>query len=214
VPGQVEQGVHVCDGHLRRPRGWFGDLISRLDLALIEHPEVEAWSVVGDEQRRNLGIVHANPYAVAGNASLCHLEDGTANLITVANAYLVVAQSLHSEVLAELSLDEVVSAKLAFPIPTRVDLINEHRTLLATMTGQIALTVTLNVESATRRGPETGSLKTPVKTVFPCQDTSFGKPTFTYNNVPADRAAGCTNWTGFDGTSFVIPGSEAAVTLG
>src|SRR5437763_2509331 len=35
-----------------------------------------------------------------------------------------------------------------------------------------------------RRGPGTGSLKTPVKTVFPCQGTSFGMPTLTDNRVP------------------------------
>src|SRR5215475_9056029 len=39
----------------------------------------------------------------------------------------------------------------------------------------------------TRRGPSTGSLKTPVKTVLPCQDTSFGMPTLTESNVPTVR---------------------------
>src|SRR4051794_27979060 len=36
----------------------------------------------------------------------------------------------------------------------------------------------------TRRGPVTGSLKTPVKTVLPFHDTSFGMPTFTDSSVP------------------------------
>ena len=41
----------------------------------------------------------------------------------------------------------------------------------------------------TRRGPATGSLNTPVKTVFPCQATSFGMPTLTDTNVPTACAA-------------------------
>src|SRR3954453_24268029 len=36
----------------------------------------------------------------------------------------------------------------------------------------------------TRRGPLTGSLKTPVKTVFPRHETSFGMPTLTDRRVP------------------------------
>src|SRR4051794_1207217 len=39
----------------------------------------------------------------------------------------------------------------------------------------------------TRRGPETGSLKTPVKTVLPCQGTSFGMPTLIDSKVPTGR---------------------------
>src|SRR3954454_188462 len=37
----------------------------------------------------------------------------------------------------------------------------------------------------TRRGPLTGSLKTPVNTVFPCQGTALGMPTLTDRSVPA-----------------------------
>src|SRR5690242_9074764 len=42
----------------------------------------------------------------------------------------------------------------------------------------------------TRRRPLTGSLKTPVKTVFSCQGTFFGMPTLTDTNVPTDWATG------------------------
>ncbi len=37
-------------------------------------------------------------------------------------------------------------SKLAFPIAVRVDLVNEHRPLLAAVARQISLTVTVNVE--------------------------------------------------------------------
>src|SRR5277367_2181016 len=62
----------------------------------------------------------------------------------------------------------------------------------------------------TWRGPGTGSLNTPVKTVRPCQATFFGKPTFSDNNVP-------TAWV--DATrvgcgSRAIAGAGAPVLIG
>ena len=77
-----------------------------------------------------------------------HLEDRAADLVAVADAHLVVAESLHGEVLAELSVDEVVSAQLALPVAVRVDLVDEHRTLLTAMPGQIALAIAVDVEPA------------------------------------------------------------------
>src|SRR4051812_38046311 len=48
----------------------------------------------------------------------------------------------------------------------------------------------------TRRGPVTGSLKTPVKTVFPCQGTSFGMPTLTDSRVPTGWVPVWRGWVG------------------
>src|SRR3954470_20969109 len=56
----------------------------------------------------------------------------------------------------------------------------------------------------TRRGPATGSLKTPVKTVLPCQGTSFGMPTLTDSRVPTRWGASALCMTG---------GSIAAVEI-
>jgi len=87
------------------------DFVSRLYFALFEHPEVKAWTVVGDKQCGNPRIIHADPDAIAGAARLRYLEDRAANLVAVANAHLVVGQSLHSEVLAErLSRDRTNAA--------------------------------------------------------------------------------------------------------
>ncbi len=152
VPGEVEQRVDVGDRHLLGSRGELDDLVSRLYLALFEHAEVEARAVVGDEQRGNPRIVHADPDAIAGDARLRHLEDRAADLVAIADAHLVVAESFHGEVLAELSVHEVVSSQLAFPVPIRVDLVDEHRTLLAAVPRQIALTIAVNVEPADPAG--------------------------------------------------------------
>ena len=148
VSGQVEERVDLGDRHLLRPGGELDDLVARLHLALFEHAEVEARAAVRDEQRGDARVVHADPDAVAGDARLGDLEDGGADPVAVADAHLVVAEPLDREVLAELSVDEVASSELAFPVPVRVDLVDEHRALLAAVPAEIALAVAVDVEPA------------------------------------------------------------------
>ena len=148
VSGEVEQPVDLGGRHLFRARGELEDLVSRLDLALSEHAEVEAGPAMGDEQGGNARVVHANAHAVTGDARLRDFEDGGADLVAVADAHFVVAQSLDGEVLAELPVDEVASSELALPVPIGVDLVDEHGALLAAVPGGIALTVAVEVEPA------------------------------------------------------------------
>ena len=101
-----------------------------------------------------------------------------------ASADLVGAESFDGEVLAELSVDEVVSSELAFPVTIGIDLVNEHRTLLAAVPRQIALTVAVNIEPAHPARSGNGILEHPGEDGLPCQGTSFGSPTFTESNVP------------------------------
>jgi hypothetical protein len=116
VPWEVKQRVDLGDGHLLRARGEFQDFVSRLHVALLEHPEVEAGTVVRDEQCRNARIVHADPDAVARDPGLGDLEDRGPDLVVVPDADLVVAPSVDGEVLAELAVAEVVASELAFPV--------------------------------------------------------------------------------------------------
>jgi hypothetical protein len=46
VAGEVEERVDLDDRHLLRAGGELDDLVSRLDLALLEYPEVEAGAAV------------------------------------------------------------------------------------------------------------------------------------------------------------------------
>ena len=103
---------------------------------------------MGNEQRLYPGVVHADPDVIASDPRLRYFEDGAANLVAVADTHHVVGQSFDGQVLAELPVHEVVPSKLAFPVPVRVDLVNEHRTLLAAVPRQIALTIAVNVEPA------------------------------------------------------------------
>src|SRR4051812_36742830 len=112
MTGEIEEAVDLGNRHRLRARGELDDLIPRLDLALLEHPKVEAGATVRDEQRRNAGVVHADPDAVASDAWLGDLEDGAADPVAVPDADLVVAQPVDGEVLAELPVDEIVSFEL------------------------------------------------------------------------------------------------------
>src|SRR5208337_5062567 len=83
---------------------------------------------------------------VAGDARLRHLEQGTSDPVTVADAHLCVGQAVNREILAELAMSEDVAAKLSLPIAVRIDLINQDRAMLAAMPLQIALTIPVDVE--------------------------------------------------------------------
>ena len=76
MTGEIEKAVDLGNRHRLRARGELDDLIPGLDLALLEHPKVEAGAAVGDEQRRHARVVHADADAVAGDARLGDLEDG------------------------------------------------------------------------------------------------------------------------------------------
>ena len=85
--------------------------------------------------------------------------------------------------------------------------------MLPAVPGQVALTVAVNVEPADPAGTGHGSLKTPVKTVLPCQGTFFGKPMLTDNNVPTCWSAGALASALFSCGSLanVAPGSPVVI---
>ena len=148
MPREVEERVDFHDRHLFRPGGELDDLVARLHLALFDHPEVEAGPVVGDEQGGNPRVVHPNPDPEARHSRLGDFEDCGADSVAIADADLLVAQALDREVLAELSVDEVVSAELAFPVAIRLDLVDEDCPVLAAVGFPIRLLVSVDVDLA------------------------------------------------------------------
>jgi hypothetical protein len=69
-------------------------------------------------------------------------------LIAVADAYFIVWQSLDREILAELSICEVAPLQLLFPITIRLDLVDKDGALLAPVAGEVALTISVQIQSA------------------------------------------------------------------
>jgi hypothetical protein len=98
------------------------------------------------QQGGHTRLVHSDPNAVACHSGLRHFEQCAANPITVTNAHLIVRQSLHREVLAELSKHEVLSPKLPFPIAIGIDLVDHNGPALSTVTPQISLAVAVYVQ--------------------------------------------------------------------
>jgi hypothetical protein len=79
---------------------------------------------------------------------LSDFEQGAADLITVADARNIVGHSFDREVLAELSMNEVGPLQALLPIAIRFDLINEDGSLLTPVSGQVALTVSVQIQPA------------------------------------------------------------------
>jgi hypothetical protein len=79
---------------------------------------------------------------------LGHLEKRGPDLITVADAYGIVGQPFDCKVLAKLSVDEISPFQLLLPIAIGFNLINEDGSMLASMPGQVALTVSQEIQAA------------------------------------------------------------------
>src|SRR5262252_1243469 len=114
MTGKIEQGIGLSDAQALRTIADFHNLVTGCDFAGFQYAEVEAGSVMLDQQGGHARLVHAESNPVAGHARLRHFEQRAANPIPVTNADLIVRQSLHGEVLAELSKYENF-ALAAFP---------------------------------------------------------------------------------------------------
>jgi len=106
--GRIEKRVDLCDGHSLLRLSDFDDFVASAHLAFLQDAEVEARPSARRQQCRHPGLVHPNADAIAGNARLSDLKERRADLISVTDAHGIVGQSFDREVLAELSVDEVV----------------------------------------------------------------------------------------------------------
>ena len=145
---QVEQRVRV--GHRQRVRAGpgFDDLVAGLDLAFVDDPHVEAGAMVTDQQRREPGLAQPQTHPVARDPRLGDLEFGRPDAVPVTDAHVGVGQPVDGQVLAEVAVAEVVAAEMALPVPVGVDLVDQHRPLLAAVAGQVALPVAVDIQPA------------------------------------------------------------------
>ena len=73
----------------------------------------------------------------------------------------IVGQSFDREVLAELSVNEILPLQLLLPVAIRFDLVDEDGALLAPVTAFVALTVPVQIQSAHATAATNGILPDP-----------------------------------------------------
>ena len=99
-----------------------------------------------DQQSRHPGLIHSYANAVAGHTRLRDFEHSAADAIAIADADLAVGQAFHREVLSELPECEIGSLQFTLPVVIGIHLVDKHSPVFSTVTGQITLCVTIDVE--------------------------------------------------------------------
>jgi hypothetical protein len=94
----------------------FYNVIACTNFSFLQHAKVESWSVMFYEQGCHPRFIHANADAVARYARLCHFKHRITNAVAIANADLVIRNSLNSEVFSELAEDQVFTSVKTFPV--------------------------------------------------------------------------------------------------
>jgi hypothetical protein len=111
-----------------------------------------------NEQSRHLRVVHSDSQAVAGDPGLSHLKDSIADPVSIPDANLIVGKTFDGEILSKLSVLEVISAKLALPIPVGLDLINHNGAVLTAVASEIGLAIALQIEPSSENALSDRSL--------------------------------------------------------
>jgi hypothetical protein len=145
---QIQEGVNLGHADSLWTISDFYNVVTRTNFSLLQHAEVESWSVMFDEQGCHPRFIHANANAVARYAWLCHFKYRITNAVAIANADLVIRKSLNSEVLSELAEDKIVAAQKALPVMVRIHLVDEYGAVFPSVTRQIRLRIALNIECA------------------------------------------------------------------
>jgi len=141
----------------------FYNVITRANFSFLQHPKVESWPVMFYEQRCHPPFIHADADAVARYAGLRCFKYRTTDAVSISDAHLVIRKSLDGEVFSELAETKIAAAQESLPVMVRVHLVDEYGAVLATVTCEIGLRVTIDIESAhhspscNRRFPDCGS---------------------------------------------------------
>src|SRR6516165_7465560 len=106
-----------------------------------------------NEQGGHPRLTQPQAYPITRHARLGDLKKSLADAVAVTDADLLVAHPVHGEVLAEVSRLEVVAPEFLCPVTVGINLVHQHRALFATVSGEIALTVPVNVESSNHPRP-------------------------------------------------------------
>src|ERR1700688_2844619 len=143
---QIQQGVNIGHTDSLWTISNFYDVIARPNFSLPQHAKVESWSVMCYEQRWHTRLVHADTDAVARHSWLRYFKFSTTDAVSIADAHLVIRKSLNSEVFPELAENKIVAAQKTLPVMVRVHLVNKNGALLPSVTGEIGLRITIDIE--------------------------------------------------------------------
>src|SRR5206468_3835059 len=120
------------------------DLIAGPDLAFGDHPEVEAWPMLGHKEIGHPGLVESKTYPETRDARLGHLEHGGSDAVAVADTHFGIGQPGHREVLAEAAGRQIGAVQVRLPEVVGLLLVNHDRPLLATVARPVALAVAVD----------------------------------------------------------------------
>jgi len=145
---RVQERIRLGDRHSLLRLTDFDGLVAGTYLTLLQDSQVEAGASTGGEQGGHARFVHPDAEAVARDTRLRHLEDRTSDAITVADGHSIIRQLVHREVLAKLAVDEVGTFQDLLPVAIGVDLIHIDCPLFPAVTRQVALSVSVKIQSA------------------------------------------------------------------
>src|SRR5262249_51653905 len=114
-------------------------------------PHVETWTVMADQQRWQFGLAQPQAHPVAGHPRLGDLELGLADAVPVADAHLVIRETIDGEGLPERAVTDVMAAEISLPVLVCPDLVAQPGPLPTAVPGQVALAVTVDIEPAYHR---------------------------------------------------------------
>jgi hypothetical protein len=160
---QIQEGVNIGHTDSLRTVSNFYNVIACTNFSFLQHAKVESWSVMCYEQGGHTRLVHADANAEARHAGLRYFKYRTTNAVPIADADLAIEKSVNSEVFSELAESKITAAQEALPVMVRIHLINKNGAMLATVTGEIGLCITIDVElphhppSCNRGFPDCGS---------------------------------------------------------
>jgi hypothetical protein len=165
------------------------DRISGPNIAFFENAEVKSRAALCDEASRHLRVVHSDADAVARYARLTDLEYGAPDAKPIPDAHFVVRQTLDRKILAELSRREIRALQRARPEVVRGCLVHEERAMFAAVSGEVALTITIDVQAADGLYAVDGLLPNAGEDALPAPLHVFGKTDVDGNELCHKREA-------------------------
>jgi hypothetical protein len=158
MAGQIKQSINVLDSEVLRAVGNLHDLVARADLPFFKHTAIKAWPLVGDQECSHLRVVHPYTDAIAGDARLRHFKQRAADPEAISDADFVVGKAIDCKVLAELTILEVVTLELHLPVTIGAELIDHHSTVFSAVARDVALTIPVEIETASHHPARYGPL--------------------------------------------------------